>query len=680
MYHARPKRVYYRVFWERSRWAYWAGVCGVLLLVGALYAQTLSFKFVWDDDQVIYGRADYQSPSRWLEAVRQPLDFSPNYFRPLALSTLLVQIWVWKEDPAPFHAANVLIHLLNTALVMALACRLGRASGGALLAGALYGIHPALIESVAFVSSRYDLTMTLFLLLALWLEGRLQGTARVVGVSLAFLSALLCKEMALMFPLVLMAWQLAQHAERSLRERFDALWRRERLLYAVLGATLGVYCALRYAALGYLFTAPMGEVQVDAGTPLQHLLLIGRTLTTLAVVTVFPFFSITPAHHSELPIPLRDGWAWAQLGIAVLILLWVAYLAWRRPSGGWLLVAGLVSLVPVLNLRPLEFAFGLFTAERFLTFPLALFLLGGGQLLRLWTPFPLRASNSPRPQAPAATMALTIAVVALWGVGLLGATVYNLPNWRDAEHFWRWVTTASPQSPIGFSNLSDLYNKMGQYTKGLEYAEKAIQVAPHSGMGYVNKGVALLRLGSPNEALMLFRQATEVDPANVIAWNNLAAMLSEQGSHDEAERIIKQHVLGKPPRFLGRQALGLIYARRARLDLAEAEFRKAVALMPNPTGSVALEGLQQLRPASKWIAAAHYWMNRGELALAEVHLQVAAQRDPDKIAYGIALSRLRILQKRPAEAKRLLTEIQANGYSDPSLVGLLNEAEQMLRK
>jgi tetratricopeptide (TPR) repeat protein len=666
------------VFWERSRWAYWAGVFGVLLLVGALYAQTLNFKFVWDDEQVIYGRADYQSPSRWLEAVRQPLDFSPNYFRPLALSTLLVQIWVWKDDPAPFHAANVLIHLLNTALVIALASRLWGASGWALLTGALYGIHPALIESVAFVSSRYDLTMTLCLLFALWLEGRLQGTVRVVGVSLAFLGALLCKEMALMFPLVLAAWQLAQRTEGTLKERLASLWRRERLLYAVLGATLGVYFALRYAALGYLFTAPLGAVQIDVGTPLQHLLLVGRTLTTLALLTVFPFFSITPAHHSELPIPIRDSWAWGQLGIAVVILLWVAYWAWRCRSGGWLLVAGLVSLVPVLNLRPLEFAFGLFTAERFLTFPLALFVLGGVHLLRLLTPSLLRVGGSLRPHPPA--VKTVVAVVALWGAGLLGATVYNLPNWRDAERFWSWLATASPQSPIGFSNLSDLYNKNGRYTKALEYAEKAIQVAPRCGMGYVNKGVALLRLGNPEEAIALFRKATEIEPTNVIAWNNLAAMLSEQGNHDEAERIITQHVLGKPPQFLGHQALGLIYARRARLDRAEAEFQKALARMPNPEGSVAMEGLQQLRTADKWIAAAHYWMNRGELALAEVHLQAAAERDPDKIAYGVALSRLRILQKRPAEAKRLLTEIQANGYSDPTLVGLLNEAEQMLRK
>ncbi|MCX7926153.1 MAG: hypothetical protein N2554_10125, partial [Fimbriimonadales bacterium] len=211
------ERVYYRVFWERSRWAFWAGTLGVLALVGALYAQSLDFKFVWDDDQIIYGRADYRSPSRWLEAVRQPLDFSPNYFRPLALSSLLVQIWLWKDNPAPFHAANVLIHLLNTALVIALAARLLKNRGWALLTGALYGVHPALIESVAFVSSRYDLTLTLFLLLALWLEGRWMGWARAAGVSLAFLGALLCKEMALVFPLVLLLWQLAQDEGGSIR-------------------------------------------------------------------------------------------------------------------------------------------------------------------------------------------------------------------------------------------------------------------------------------------------------------------------------------------------------------------------------------------------------------------------------------------------------------------------------
>jgi Flp pilus assembly protein TadD len=661
-----PLRVYYRVFQKRTEWTLRLGLLAVLVLVGALYAATLGFGFVWDDDQIIYGRADYRSPSRWLEAVRQPLDFSPNYFRPLALSSLLVQIWLWGDKPAPFHAANVLIHLLNTALASALGLRLFRGRWYGLLAGALYGIHPALVESVAFVSSRYDLMATLFLLTALWLEGRLRGAARVVGVATAFLLALLCKEMALTLPLVIALWQLAQQEGSRSRASLMRLLRQERALYGGLLAALSVYFAVRYAALGYLFTAALGYPQIDAGTPLQHLLLVGRTLTTLVGLVVFPFFSITAAHHSDLPIPLSDGWAWAQLAFAVAIVAGVVWSVRRYPQAGWLLVAGLVGLLPVLNLRPLEMAFGIFTAERFLTFPLALFLLG--------LTIGMFASASAA-QTPVRRL---LGAVAVWGVALFITTAYNLPNWRDSESFWKWLAVASPRSPIGYSNLSDLYNKQGRHTEALEYAEKAIQVAPRSGMGYVNKGVALLKLGNSNEATALFRRATELAPEEATAWNNLAMMLSEQGANDEAERIIREHVLGRPPQFMAHQALGLIYSRKARLDLAEAEFRKAYALLPIAKGSVAEQGLHELQRADKWIAAAHYWMNERNLELAERHLQGAAARDPNKIEYGVALSRLRILQNRPAEAKRILMELVESGYRTDIIEGLLKEAEQML--
>jgi tetratricopeptide (TPR) repeat protein len=691
------------VFFQRILRSHGLGVLAVLILTGAVYAQTLSFGFVWDDETIVFGRIDYQSPARWLEAVRQPLDFSPNYFRPLALSSLLVQIWVWKANPAPYHAANVLIHLVNTALVCALGLRLLRGRWQGLFAGLLYGVHPALVESIAFVSSRYDLLATLFLLLALWLEGRLQGAARVAGVAVAFLLALLCKEMALTLPLVMLLWQLAvgyptdaktpsskvppasqgeppalgsPHAVggttrsggRFSRAHVRDLLRRERALYAGLAVALGVYFALRYAALGYLFTAPPGETQIDAGTPLQRVLLVGRTLATLVGLAVFPFFSITPAHHSELPIPLGDGWAWAQLAIALAVVAGVGWSVRRQPRVGWLLASGLVGLLPVLNLRPLEFAFGVFTAERFLTFPLALILLGLTTGLFLWASSEARRVHA----AQGATAGVYAA--------LLLTTVYTLPNWRDSESFWKWLTTASPRSPIGFSNLSDLYNRQGRHTEALEYAEKAIQVAPRSGMGYVNKGVALLRLGDPDAAIALFRQATEIEPHNIVGWNNLAVMLAERGEFEESERIIRERVLGRTPKFYGRQALGLLYARKGRLDLAEAEFRAAYALIPNPTDTAAEQGLRELQNASRWIAAAHHWMNQRDLATAEAHLQAAAQRDPDRIAYGIALARLRILQNRPADAKRVLTDLRERGYRDGTLDALLAEAEQMLAK
>jgi len=650
------------VFQRRDEWVLRLGTLGILVLVGALYAPTLGYKFVSDDELLVNGRVDYWSPSRWLEAVRQPLDFSPNYFRPLALSSLLVQLWLWGDNPAPFHAANVLIHLLNTALVCGLGVRLLRGHWHGLLAGALYGVHPVLVESVAFVSSRYDLMATLFLLTALWLEVRLQGVARVIGVATAFLFALLCKEMAITLPLVIGLWQLAQRNGNHSRMGLVQLLRQERALYSGLLAAIGIYFGVRYAALGYLLTDVSYGAPIDAGTPVQHLLLVGRTLTTLVGLIVFPFFSITHAHHSELPVPVSDGWAWAQLVLAATSVVGVIWLMRRQLRAGWLLLAGLIGLLPVLNLRPLEMAFGTFTAERFLTFPLALFVIG----LLVWA-----FSGARR-------------LPAVQG-GLLGLCVsffitaaYNLPNWRDAEALWKWLTVASPHSPIGFNNLADLYSKQGRYEESLAYAEKAIRVAPRSGMGYVNKGVALLRLGNTEQAIALFRQATAIEPTNTTAWNNLAVMLSERGAQDEAERMVRKRVLGRPPKSMGHLALGLIYSRKARLDLAEAEFQAAYALTVRVKGSLAEAGLQELQLASKWIAAAHHWMSQGNLTLAEKHLQGAATRDPDRISYGIALSRLRLLQKRPAEAKRILTELVEGGYRTTEIVQILREAERML--
>jgi hypothetical protein len=53
-------------------------------MVGALYGQTLNFKFVWDDDQLIYGRADYHI-AIYTEEVRE--DRVPLRAEPLANPT-----------------------------------------------------------------------------------------------------------------------------------------------------------------------------------------------------------------------------------------------------------------------------------------------------------------------------------------------------------------------------------------------------------------------------------------------------------------------------------------------------------------------------------------------------------------------------------------------------------------
>ncbi|GBC93948.1 Beta-barrel assembly-enhancing protease [bacterium HR15] len=657
----------------------WLGWAVVPALVIVCYLPALTFGFVWDDEQMLFGRADYHDPSRWLQVVRQPLDFSPNYFRPLALSTLLVQIWLWRDNPMPFHLLNVLLHGLNTVLVMALAWRLLRSEWGTVLAGLLYGLHPALTESVAFIASRYDLAVTTFLLLALMLSTS-AWRWRSVGVALCFLLAALCKEMAIVLPLLLPAWQFAlshrAHPDLNRRARLRQMAQAEWPTYLALIVAGLLYLGLRYASLGYLHQSPSAESRIDPGSPIQHLLLIGRTFTTLIGLVFFPFFSISPAHHTTLPIPLNDWVAWVQLTSMLSAIVVLVWLTRRVPMVGWLFVAGAMSLLPVLNIRPLEMAKGIYTAERFLTFPLVLFVLGVAAAWRerssKW-----QAGRVANREGRIGSLLLLMSLC-LWLVMAVVVILQNLPNWKENRTLWEWMTRASPRSPIGYSNLADTYNKLGRYEDALKAAERAIQIAPYSGMGWVNKGVALLKLGHPQEAEAHFRKATELEPENVIGWNNLAIMLSDRGEFIEAERIVRQHVLGRTPRFMGHQALGILYLKQGRPDLAEPELERALQALPFPQGSLPTQLLQEARRPNLWLAAAERMIQRGDLATAARLCQRAEQLGADRIALAYVRGKLLIAQGRPKEAERLARELIDYGLNDPRLYAVLRAAAQSL--
>src|SRR5262249_36583935 len=99
----------------------------------------------------------------------------------------------------------------------------GRPALRALAAGVFYGIHPCMVEPVAFVSARFDLLMTTFLLLGLCAGQHIDAwKARATAVAGFFFLATLTKEMAVAFPLVLALSQLCTRyagvAWRDLRQ------------------------------------------------------------------------------------------------------------------------------------------------------------------------------------------------------------------------------------------------------------------------------------------------------------------------------------------------------------------------------------------------------------------------------------------------------------------------------
>ena len=95
--------------------------------------------------------------------------------RPLALLSFLVDAHDWPADPAPFKRTNLLLHLLNGALLGWLLLRLGaalaldatRAAVAAVFGSALWLLHPLLVSTVLYIVQREAMLPATFVLAGL---------------------------------------------------------------------------------------------------------------------------------------------------------------------------------------------------------------------------------------------------------------------------------------------------------------------------------------------------------------------------------------------------------------------------------------------------------------------------------------------------------------------------------
>ncbi len=144
------------------------------LIVAALYLPFLGVPFEYDDKVELLQNRVLRSPGDVAEM------WAYNPFRVLLLYTFAWDLWAWGiSHVGAWRAENVLIHVLNTALVLAtvraLAPRLrpewtevrrDLLTWGTAL---VFAVHPLAIESVTYISGRSSSLATTFVLLSTWL-------------------------------------------------------------------------------------------------------------------------------------------------------------------------------------------------------------------------------------------------------------------------------------------------------------------------------------------------------------------------------------------------------------------------------------------------------------------------------------------------------------------------------
>jgi tetratricopeptide (TPR) repeat protein len=283
----------------------------------------------------------------------------------------------------------------------------------------------------------------------------------------------------------------------------------------------------------------------------------------------------------------------------------------RLPRAGWLAVAGLLALLPVANLFPLELGGGAFIAERFLLFPMVFIIMATGNMIESVPPGLKRWIWAP---------------ITLWLVISLATVQITLPNWRDSLTLWTWAAGRSPHSDTPVTNLSLEYTNLGQFQRGAAYAQQAINLAPENADAWDNFGLALFRMGKYSDAQAAFEKATTLEPQNALYWNNLAGSLREQDKLAEAARMLIEQSLRLDPNLpTAHLNLGIVYLKADRPDLATQALQNAVNLLPPVEAADARVFLQQTQEPDRWLRLGDQLMQNQQYEAAAQAYDHAAQ-------------------------------------------------------
>lgn len=299
------------------------------LFVTSLYWAGLYGDFFFDDEINILLLAGIQMTEFTLGPVYDALNsgISGPTGRPIAQLSFALNHYFSGFDPFAFKATNLAIHLTTGLLVFFVARRLLASGIVAAFATILWLAHPIQLTSVLYVVQRMTSLSTLFLLAGflLHMSGREHGGRK--GMVLLLFAWLMCwpasvmsKEIGLVFPLFVLAWELIIRRSETIRlDRFA------RLLVTAIGFVFAA--ALIYMALTKAQWLLSGYTTRDFSV-LERLLTEGRVLWFYLGLVLFPRLESFALHHDDIVLSTGILSPWTTLP-ALLGLAGVAWLAWR---------------------------------------------------------------------------------------------------------------------------------------------------------------------------------------------------------------------------------------------------------------------------------------------------------------------------------------------------------------
>jgi protein O-mannosyl-transferase len=546
----------------------WTGFFFIAALTYLIYDPVLKYDFVnLDDDSYlqILNRLPFLN---FKVLFTQP---TLGNYHPLVTLVYSLLIHFSNSNPGAFHAVNLLLHIVNSGLVLWLIYYLTGSFPLSFVTGVFFGVHPLHVESVAWVSELKDLMYGLGFLASLicyvrYVKENLRNKWYLFSL-LFFLFSLFSKGMAVSLTLALFVVDYYL-GRKSTRQLFL-----EKVPFLFLSLSFGIIAISAQKILGAIHTVVV--------FPFFQRLVFSCYGFIIYIFKIFFPFHLYP----YCPYPIKTGEAMPVVyyiyPLLVLLLLGVVFFSLRKTRKiGFGIGFFTVTILLVLQLLPFG---GAITADRYCYIPSIgiFFLLAEG--LRYISEKYFSSSNG--------LHGVPITLFTLLVLFFSGKTVNQIPIWKDSMTLWNNVIEHCQTVALPYNNRGVLYLNQKEWDKALDDFNHALHLNPDLAYIWCNIGLIYWNLGLQDKtkaaelfpkALEYYNNAIKLDPGYAIAYGNRGSLLSTMGKNEEAIQDYTKSIELDPYFAQSYFNRAIVHYHSGRKDLLGPDLKRASELGYGP--------------------------------------------------------------------------------------------------
>jgi tetratricopeptide (TPR) repeat protein len=539
------------------------------LITALLYWRTIAYEFiVVDDHKYVYQNSMVMKGLSWAGIKWAFTTMHASNWHPVTWLSHMLDCSSYGLFPGGHHITSATFHVANVILLFLVLKKLTGGFWPSALVAALFGWHPAHVESVAWVCERKDVLSMFFMVLTLWAYGRYTaqpGARKYLAALALFALGLMSKPMLVTLPCLLLLldyWPLKRFAFSPKEPGTPSNpvgWPKliiEKIPFFVL--------LLLSSAITMVAQHRGGAMQT-----LERVSFASRAVNAISAYGAYLAKAIWPVHLSVF-YPLPDAPPLGLIAGSVLALVAGSYLAFReRFRAPWLIVGWLWflgTLVPVIGLVQVG---NQAMADRYTYIPyIGLFIM------LAWS------VDSGIKRWPAMTRLLLDAVAVLL-IGCVCLTSIQLRYWHDSIGLFTHALAVTRSNGFCERNLSYALSAAGRGQEAIPHYEAVLRLAPGDLKVRYNLGLELLAADRPEAAAAQFSEALKAQPESDKLHNSLGIALSHEGKLEPAAEEFEKAIQLNPQFPWPRLNYAVVLQGQGLAGAAVTNYNQALAMQPD---------------------------------------------------------------------------------------------------